>query len=74
MDKEKLRDIVYIVVAVIVAAIAIHLFIWVLPIILIAMLAMYLYGVMKSKDKGTYKEEKKEKIQKKIVIIDEEKD
>ncbi len=75
MDREKLKDIVYIIVAVLVSIVAIKLFIWLLPIILIALFAIYLYAVMKNKDRKSkyYKEDNKTK-RKKIVIIDEEKD
>ena len=74
MNKEKLRDMVYIIVAILVSVIAIHLFIWLLPIILIACLAFYLYGIMKNKDRAEKEYEDNKTKRKKIVIIDEEKD
>lgn len=67
MDKEKLREVIYILVAIVVAILAVKLFIWLLPIILIIIVAGFIYNSMKKhknedvKDKG-----------KKIIIIDEE--
>ena len=73
MDKETLRDIIYIVIAIVFAIIAVKLFIWLLPIILIALLAYFVYKHLK-KDKNDSSEEQKNKTKKKkIIIIDEEK-
>ena len=70
MDKELLRKIVYITIAIIVSIIAVKLFIWLLPVILIAFLALYIYSAMESKNNKKTKDNNK----KKIIIIDEEKD
>jgi len=42
MDKEKLRDIVYITLAILLSILAIKLFLWLLPIIIIAILAYFI--------------------------------
>lgn len=75
MDKEKLREIIYIALAIIVAIIAVNLFIWLLPFILIALLAYFIYSSMKKSkvepnNKTTNSNIKKKT--KKIIIIDEE--
>lgn len=69
MDKEKIREIVYILVAIVVAIIAVKLFIWLLPIVLIALLALYIYGSMKNRNKSANVRKDKKKD---ITIIDEE--
>lgn len=77
MDKEKLRDIIYILVAIIFSIMAVKLVIWLLPIIIIASLAYFIYKSMKKTEtfdsykKHNYKEKNKTK-KKKIIIIDEE--
>lgn len=74
MDKEKLRDIIYIAVAVIFAIIAVKVVIWLLPIIIMALLAYFIYKSMKKtevKPENEKKPENKTK-KKKIIIIDEE--
>ena len=72
MDKELLRKVVYITIAIIVSIIAVKLFIWLLPIILIAFLALYIYSAMESSNNKNKKT--KDNNKKKIIIIDEEKD
>lgn len=73
MDKEKLRDVIYIIVAVIFAIIAVKLFIWLLPIILIALLAYFVYKSMKRDNDVSSEQSKSKSKKKKIIIIDEEK-
>lgn len=77
MDKEKIREIVYILIAVIVSIIAVNIFIWLLPVILIVLVALFIYGSMKrSKNVGMNKQttNNKDKIKNKsITIVDEEK-
>ena len=69
MDKEKIKDIIYIVVAILLSYLAIHFMIWVLPFILVALLAYFIYEKLKTSDKKVNSNKKKKK---KIVIIDEE--
>ena len=74
MEKEKLRDIIYITIAVIFAIIAVKVVIWLLPIIIMALLAYFIYKSIKKaevKPKNEKKTETKTK-KKKIIIIDEE--
>lgn len=73
MNKDNIREIVYILVAVVVAIIAVNLFIWLLPFILIALLALFIYGAIKKKT-NCYSDKKNKKKSKRIVIIDEESD
>lgn len=79
MDKDKLREIVYILLSILFSILAIKLFIWLLPIILIIILAIFIYKKIKNiKVDNNPKWEKttKETIPKrnKRIIIDEEKD
>ena len=69
MDKEKIKDIIYIVVAILLSYFAIRFMIWVLPFILVALLAYFIYEKLKTSDKKVNSNKKKKK---KIVIIDEE--
>ena len=74
MDKEKIRDIIYITVAILLSIFAIKVLIWLLPVIIVAILAYFIYKSMRKKDFSQKWEEPKNKKQKnkKIVIIDEE--
>ena len=79
MDKDKLREIIYILISILFSILAIKLFIWLLPIILIIILAIFIYKKIKNiKVDNNHKWEKttKETISKrnKKIIIDEEKD
>lgn len=69
MDKEKIKDIIYIVVAILLSYLAIRFMIWALPFILVALLAYFIYEKLKTSDKKVNSNKKKKK---KIVIIDEE--
>ena len=71
MDKEKLREIIYILVAIVVSILAVKLFIWLLPFILIIIIAGFIYNSMK-KHKVSDIDNNAEKKSKKIIIIDEE--
>lgn len=68
MNQEKIRNIIYIVVAILLSYLAIRFMIWALPFILVALLAYFIYEKLKSSDK----QENSKKKNKKIVIIDEE--
>lgn len=70
MNKENLRQIIYIIMSILLSILAIKLFIWLLPIILIAILAIFIYNSLR-KEKRVYKKETKTN-KKKIIIIDEE--
>ena len=79
MNKEKLRDLIYVLVAILLSAVAIKLVIWLLPIIIIAILAYFIYKSMKkthtSNDNQTWERHSDERPKKKNkkIIIDEEK-
>ena len=69
MDKEKIKDIIYLIIAILLSYFAIHFMIWVLPFILVTLLAYFIYEKLKTSDKKVNSNKKKKK---KIVIIDEE--
>ena len=69
MDKEKIKDIIYLVIAILLSYFAIRFMIWALPFILVALLAYFIYEKLKISDKKVNSNKKKKK---KIVIIDEE--
>ena len=69
MDKEKIKDIIYLIIAILLSYFAIHFMIWVLPFILVALLDYFIYEKLKTSDKKVNSNKKKKK---KIVIIDEE--
>ena len=69
MNQEKIKNIIYIVVAVLLSYLAIRFMIWVLPFILVALLAYFIYEKLKKSNKNANSNKKKKK---KIVIIDEE--
>lgn len=69
MDKEKIKDIIYLIIAILLSYLAIHFMIWVLPFILVALLAYFIYEKLKKSNKNVNSNKKKKK---KIVIIDEE--
>lgn len=62
MDKNNIKQILYIILAIIIAIIAVKLFIWLLPIVLIIIVAFLIYNSMKPK--------KTTKSNKKVKIID----
>lgn len=76
MNKDKLRNIICLLISVIIAIVAIKLFIWMLPIILIIILAMSIYNAIKRRSMvNTYTDEKSsEKNPKKTIVIDSEDD
>lgn len=65
---DKVREILYIALAIIIAVLLVRFIIWLLPIILIAIIAFIIYAKIKGND---FKDNNKDK--KKIVIIEEKK-
>ena len=68
MNKEKIKDIIYLIIAILLSYLAIRFMIWALPFILVALLAYFIYQKLKTSNKNVNSNKKK----KKIVIIDEE--
>ena len=66
MDKNNKKQILYIILAIVIAIIAVKLFIWLLPIVLIIIVAFLIYNSMKPK--------KTTKSNKKVKIIDAKND
>lgn len=72
MNKDKLRDAIYLLIAILLSIVAVKLFIWLLPVILVIILACYIYKSLKinkkfnsSKNSNSTNNKKK-----KIIIID----
>ena len=66
MDKNNIKQILYIILAIVIAIIAVKIFIWLLPIVLIIIVAFLIYNSMKPK--------KTTKSNKKVKIIDAKND
>ena len=78
MYNDPLRDIIYILVAILLSVLAVKLVIWLLPIIIIAILTYFIYKKIKKSDNSDTWERKntdtKNPKKNKRIIIDEEKD
>ncbi len=61
MNQEKIRDIIYVVVAVLLSYFAIRFMIWALPFILVALLAYFIYEKLKASDRNVNSKKKKKK-------------
>ena len=73
MNKEKVRDIIYLIIAILLSVVAVHLFIWLLPVILVLILTYYIYKSLKINKKFNSSNNKTtNNNKKKIVIIDSE--
>lgn len=74
MNKEKVRDIIYLIIAILLSVVAVHLFIWLLPVILVLILTYYIYKSLKINKKFNNSNNKSNTTnnKKKIVIIDSE--
>jgi len=73
MNKEKVRDIIYLIIAILLSVVAVRLFIWLLPVILVLILTYYIYKSLKINKKFNSSNNKTtNNNKKKIVIIDSE--
>ena len=72
MNKEKARDIIYLIIAILLSVVAVHLFIWLLPVILVLILTYYIYKSLKINKKFRSSNTTTNNNKKKIVIIDSE--
>lgn len=73
MNKEKIKDIIYLIIAVLLSILAVRFMIWALPIILIAALAYVIYrflNVKKSENQSAKEQNKNIKV---IHDLDDEK-
>lgn len=67
MNRETIKEILYIVIAIIMSVIAIKFVIWALPVILVLLLAIFIYiSIKKNKNKNN-----SNKVNKKIKVIHE---
>jgi len=69
MNKRQIKEVCYIVISVLLAILAVKFFIWLLPIIMIIIVALIIYNFVKS---SKYKKKKSDRPIK--VIHDDEKD
>jgi len=73
MKKEELRSIIYLLVSIAFSILAVNLFIWLLPSILIIILAVFIYNSINKRIKKKEENFNKNKTKnKKIIIIDSE--
>lgn len=72
MNKETIKEILYIAIAIILAYISIRFVIWALPIILVGILALIIYiSIKKNKDKDNNNIDKQTSKNKKMKVIHE---
>ena len=72
MNKEVIKEILYIAIAIIFAYIAIRFVIWLLPVILVAILALFIYiSIKKNKYKKQVNISKNTNNKKKMKVIHE---
>ena len=72
MNKENIKEILYIIIAVLMGIITIKFIIWLLPVILIAICSYYIYKSIKKNRNNTIKPKTKKKDIKIIDMVDEE--
>lgn len=73
MSKEKIKDIIYLIIAILLSILAIRFMIWALPIILVVVLAYTIYRYLSVKRSEGESANKKEKNIKVIHDLDDEK-
>lgn len=74
MNKDTVKEILHILLAIILGIMAVRFVIWLLPVILIAICSCYIYKSIKKSNKQKHKETAKKKTKKEIKIIDMESD
>ena len=72
MNKDTVKEILHILIAIVLGIMAVRFVIWLLPVILIAICSYYIYKSIKKSNKKIYKEKQKQKTKKEIKIIDME--
>ena len=73
MNKELIKEILYILIAIALGIIAVKFVIWLLPIILIAICSYYIYKSIKKNKNNSNKRTTKKKTIKIIEMVDNEK-
>ena len=58
MNKEMIKEIIYIVIAIILSILAVKFMIWLLPVILVVMLSLIIYSNIKMNKNNTYDKNK----------------
>ena len=72
MNKELIKEILYIAIAIILSYLAIRFVIWVLPVILVGLLAIFIYiSIKKDKYKNNVNVERSKNKKKKMKVIHE---
>ena len=74
MNKDTVKEMLHILLAIVLGIMAVRFVIWLLPVILIAICSYYIYTKIKKNSKQKYKETTKKKTKKEIKIIDMESD
>ena len=72
MNKDNVKEMRQILLAIVLGIMAVRFVIWLLPVILIAICSYYIYTKIKKNNKPKYKETTKKKTKKEIKIIDME--
>ena len=72
MNKDNVKEMLHILLAIVLGIMAVRFVIWLLPVILIAICSYYIYTKIKKNNKPKYKETTKKKTKKEIKIIDME--
>ena len=70
MNKDVIKEILYIIIAIMLAVFAVNFIIWLLPIIIIAALSYYIYKSIKKNGKKINKNKPETKSKKTIKIIE----
>ena len=72
MNKENVKEFMYILIAVVLGIIAVKFFIWLLPIILTILCSYYIYKSIKKNRKNEHKQKSKKKTIKIIEMVEED--
>lgn len=72
MNKENVKEILYILIAITLGIITIKFVIWLLPIILIGLCSYYIYKSIKKNKKGTNNNQQKKKPVKIIEMVEDD--
>lgn len=72
MNKESIKEILYIIIAITLGVLAVKFLIWLLPIILIGLCSHYIYKSIKKNKKTVNKNKKKQKTIKIIEMVEDD--
>jgi len=72
MNKDTVKEIIYILIAITLGILAVKFVMWLLPIMLIGLCSYYIYKSIKKNRKGTNKKQPKKKSIKIIDMVEED--